>query len=50
MDVPEVPAGSVGTVVATTVLGRPKRVHFALQTGWGPKEFDVDIRRRDDIE
>ncbi len=47
MNVPEVPAGSVGTVVATTVLGRPKRVHFALQTGWGPKQFHVDVRRGD---
>jgi hypothetical protein len=47
MDVPEVPAGSVGTVVATTVLGKPKKVHFALKTAWGPKQFHVDVRRGD---
>jgi hypothetical protein len=47
MNVPEVPAGSVGTVVATTVLGQPKRVHFALKTGRGPKQFHVDVRRGD---
>ena len=46
MDVPEVPAGSVGTVVATTLLGRPKVVHFALQTAYGAKQFDVDVHRR----
>jgi hypothetical protein len=47
MNVPEVPAGSVGTVVATTVLGKPKKVHFALKTVWGPKQFHVDVRRGD---
>ncbi|MGX9791782.1 hypothetical protein [Mycobacterium sp. MMS18-G62] len=47
MNVPEVPAGSVGTVVATTMLGQPKRVHFALNTVWGPKQFHVEVRRGD---
>jgi hypothetical protein len=47
MNVPEVPAGSVGTVKATTVLGKPKRVFFALTTGWGPKQFTVDVRPGD---
>jgi hypothetical protein len=47
MNVPTVPAGSEGTVVATTLLGRPKRVHFALTTVWGPKRFQVDVGRGD---
>jgi hypothetical protein len=46
MNVPEVPAGAVGTVVATTLLGRPKTLHFALDTEWGPKQFDVGVHRR----
>ncbi|WP_156752252.1 hypothetical protein [Mycobacterium sp. ACS1612] len=47
MNVPEVPVGSVGTVESTTVLGKPKKVHFSLATGWGPKRFTVDVRRGD---
>jgi len=47
MNVPEVPAGTVGTVKATTVLGKPKTVFFALTTGWGEKRFTVDVRRGD---
>jgi hypothetical protein len=39
MNVPEVPAGSVGTVVATTVLGKPKKVHFALKRRGDPNSF-----------
>jgi len=47
MNVPEVPVGSVGTVESTTVLGKPKTVFFALDTGWGPKRFTVDVRPGD---
>jgi hypothetical protein len=42
-----VPAGTVGTVKATTVLGKPKTVFFALTTGWGEKRFTVNVRRGD---
>jgi hypothetical protein len=42
-NVPDVPAGTGGTVVATTAFGKPKRVHFELQTGFGLKRFDVDV-------
>jgi hypothetical protein len=37
MDVPLVPAGARGTVVTTTMSGRPKRVFFAVSDGWGLK-------------
>jgi hypothetical protein len=47
IDVPHVEAGTTGTVVATTVLGRPKRVFFAIQTVWGPKHFHVNVGPRD---
>jgi hypothetical protein len=47
MNVPEVPAGTVGTVKSTTLLGKPKTVFFALATGWGEKRFTVDVRRGD---
>jgi hypothetical protein len=47
MNVPEVPAGSVGTVKSTTILGKPKTVFFSLATGWGEKRFTVDVRRGD---
>lgn len=46
INVPDVPAGSVGTVVATTVLGKPKTLHFSLETAFGPKQFDVGVHRR----
>lgn len=46
INVPDVPAGSVGTVVATTLTGRPKTIHFTLQTPSGPKRFDVGVHRR----
>jgi hypothetical protein len=46
INVPDVPAGSTGTVVATTLLGRPKTVHFALETAWGTKQFHVGVHRR----
>jgi hypothetical protein len=46
MNVPEVPAGATGTVVATTLLGKPKTIHFALDTPWGPKQFQVGVHRR----
>ena len=46
INVPDVPVGSVGTVVATTFLGRPKTIHFALETAFGPKQFDVGVHRR----
>jgi hypothetical protein len=47
MDRPLVPAGSEGTVVATTMLGRPKKVFFAVSDGWGLKRFEVPVRRGD---
>jgi hypothetical protein len=47
MNVPEVPAGSVGTVKTTTMLGKPKTVFFALATGWGEKRFTVAVQRGD---
>jgi hypothetical protein len=47
MNVPEVPPGTDGTVVKTTLLGRPKQVQFALQTAWGPKRFVVSVQRGD---
>ncbi|CDO23166.1 hypothetical protein BN978_03646 [Mycolicibacterium mageritense DSM 44476 = CIP 104973] len=43
MDVPPVPAGTPGTVVATTVLGRPKTVFFAVSDVWGTKRFHVTV-------
>jgi hypothetical protein len=46
MNAPDVPAGSVGTVVATTLMGKPKTVHFALDTPWGPKQFQIGVHRR----
>jgi hypothetical protein len=46
INVPDVPAGSTGTVVATTLMGRPKTIHFALETAFGPKQFDVGVHRR----
>jgi hypothetical protein len=47
IDVPPVAPGTVGTVVATTVFGRPKKVFFAIQTGWGPKRFNVNVGPQD---
>jgi hypothetical protein len=47
MNRPEVPVGTIGTVESTTVLGKPKKVFFALSTGWGEKRFTVDVRRGD---
>jgi len=47
MNVPLVHAGSRGTVVTTTMFGRPKRVQFAVSDGWGVKRFQVDVRRGD---
>jgi hypothetical protein len=47
IDVPLVPAGSHGTVKATTLFGKPKRVFFAASDGWGLKRFHVDVRRGD---
>jgi hypothetical protein len=46
-DRPLVPAGSQGTVVTTTMLGRPKKVFFAVSDGWGLKRFEVPVRRGD---
>jgi hypothetical protein len=43
MNVPVVPAGTTGVVVTTTLLGRPKRVEFVVNDGWGTKQFQVDI-------
>jgi hypothetical protein len=47
MDVPLVPAGSRGTVLETTMLGRPKKVFFAVSDGWGLKRFHVNVQRGD---
>lgn len=47
MNVPLVPAGSRGTVQATTIFGRPKSVFFAVNDGWGLKRFHVDVHRGD---
>jgi hypothetical protein len=47
MDVPLVPAGCRGTVVTTTMFGKPKRVFFAVSDGWGLKRFHVDVHPRD---
>jgi hypothetical protein len=46
-DRPRVPAGSRGTVVTTTMLGRPKKVFFAVSDGWGLKRFEVMVNRGD---
>lgn len=47
IDVPVVPAGSAGTVVRTTVFGRPKTVHFEIPDEWGVKRFEVEVQRGD---
>ena len=47
MNVPEVPAGTDGTIVKTTLFGKPKQVRFALQTAWGPKRFVVSVHPGD---
>lgn len=47
MNVPAVPAGSQGTVVATTLLGKPKRVEFVIADEWGRKQFEVDVDHGD---
>ena len=47
IDVPQVPSGCRGTVVTTTMLGRPKRVFFAVSDGWGLKRFHVNVRPGD---
>ncbi|MCV7014089.1 hypothetical protein [Mycolicibacterium madagascariense] len=46
MNTPDVPAGAVGTIVRTTLLGQPKTVHFELTTAFGPKRFEVGVHRR----
>ncbi|MCV7420722.1 hypothetical protein H7K45_09255 [Mycobacterium yunnanensis] len=46
INVPDVPAGAVGTVVQTTLTGKPKTIHFDLETPWGHKRFDVGVHRR----
>ena len=47
MNVPVVPAGSPGTVVATSLLGRPKRVEFVIVDEWGSKQFEVEVENGD---
>jgi hypothetical protein len=47
IDVPVVPVGATGTVTTTTLFGGPKRVHFEVSDGWGPKSFQVRVRRGD---
>jgi hypothetical protein len=43
MNVPPVPAGTPGTVVKTTLLGRPKKVSFPVRTGWGEAAVKVEV-------
>lgn len=43
MNVPIVPTGATGTVVKTTLLGRPKVVAFAVSTAAGEERFDVEV-------
>jgi hypothetical protein len=38
-----VPTGATGTVVKTTLLGRPKVVAFAVSTAAGEERFDVEV-------
>jgi hypothetical protein len=33
--------------VTTTMLGRPKKVFFAVSDGWGLKRFEVMVNRGD---
>jgi hypothetical protein len=47
MDRPRVPKGTKGTVLETTVFGRPKRVCFAVSDVWGPKRIRVSVGRHD---
>lgn len=47
MNVPPVPVGTTGTVVKTTLLGRPKLVAFAVATGWETAHFDVEVDHGD---
>jgi len=47
IDVPVVPEGAEGTVVTTTVFGRPKHVAFAVSDGWGLKRFQARVRPSD---
>jgi hypothetical protein len=43
MNVPIVPPGATGTVVKTSLLGRPKVVAFAVSTAAGEERFDVEV-------
>lgn len=47
MDVPVVPPGALGTVTATTLLGRAKTVEFVVDDGWGRKQFQVNVEAGD---
>lgn len=47
MDRPRVLKGTKGTVVETTVFGRPKRVCFSVSDVWGPKHVRVTVGRHD---
>jgi hypothetical protein len=47
MNVPLVPEGARGTVVDTTIFGRPRTVFFAVNDGWGLKQFQVEVHRGD---
>ncbi len=44
---PLVPEGAEGTVVTTTLFGKPKRVAFAVSDGWGLKRFQARVRPSD---
>ena len=47
LDLPPVPRGTRGRVATTTILGRPRKVFFAVSDGWGLKRVRVDVRRGD---
>jgi hypothetical protein len=47
MNVPPVPVGATGTVVKTTLLGRPKLVAFAVPTGLETARFAVEVDHGD---
>ncbi|MET0898212.1 MAG: hypothetical protein ABWY45_09900 [Mycobacterium sp.] len=43
----EIPPGTSGTVVDSTLLGTPKRVRFVLHSDAGRREVTADVRRGD---
>lgn len=43
----EIPPGTSGTVVDSTLLGTPKRVRFILDSDAGHREVTADVGRGD---